>query len=159
MALKHKFIFSQFSKLRMWSKGIPSEISWEEPFLFSFNFIDVYFIYNIVLISSVRQSDSVIHTHTYMYVSLYIYLCPVTKLCLTLCNPMDCSWPGSSVHGISQTSILEWIAISFSMGIFPTQGSNSHLLLGRQIIYQWATREAHINSRGLPLSAKNRSFR
>ena len=34
--------------------------------------------------------------------------------CLTLCNPMDCSLPGSSVHGILQERILEWIAISSS---------------------------------------------
>ena len=34
--------------------------------------------------------------------------------CLTLCNPMDHSPPGSSVHGISQARILEWVAISFS---------------------------------------------
>ena len=32
----------------------------------------------------------------------------------TLCNPMDCSPPGSFVHGISQVGILEWVAISFS---------------------------------------------
>ena len=38
----------------------------------------------------------------------------VAKLCLTLCNPMNCSLPGSSVHGISQAKILEWVAISFS---------------------------------------------
>ena len=36
--------------------------------------------------------------------------------CLTLHSPMDCSPPGSSVHGISQTKILEWVAISFSRG-------------------------------------------
>ena len=36
------------------------------------------------------------------------------KLCLTLCDPVDCSPPGSSVHGIFQTRILEWIAISYS---------------------------------------------
>ena len=41
---------------------------------------------------------------------------------------MDCSLPGSSVHGISQESILEWAAISFSKGIFLTQGSNMGLL-------------------------------
>ena len=34
--------------------------------------------------------------------------------CLTLCNPVDCSHPGFSVHGISQASILEWVAISYS---------------------------------------------
>ena len=40
----------------------------------------------------------------------------VTQSCLTLCDPMDCSLPGSSVHGILQATILEWVAISFSRG-------------------------------------------
>ena len=38
----------------------------------------------------------------------------VSQLCLTLCEFMDCSLPGSSVHGILQARILEWVAISFS---------------------------------------------
>ena len=38
----------------------------------------------------------------------------VTQLCLTLCNSMNCSLPGTSIHGISQARILEWDAISFS---------------------------------------------
>ena len=46
----------------------------------------------------------------------------------TLGNPMNCSLPGSSVHGISQARILEWAAISSSKGIFLTQGSNPCLL-------------------------------
>ena len=46
--------------------------------------------------------------------------CPVFshQLCLTLCDPMDCSPPGSSVHGILQARILEWVAIPFSRGSF-----------------------------------------
>ena len=40
----------------------------------------------------------------------------VAQLCLTLCDPMDCSPPASSVHGIFQARILEWIAFSFSRG-------------------------------------------
>ena len=40
----------------------------------------------------------------------------VAQLCLTLWDPMDCSLPGSSVHGILQARILEWFAISFSKG-------------------------------------------
>ena len=40
----------------------------------------------------------------------------VAQSCLTLCGPMDCSLPGSSVHGIFQATVLEWIAISFSSG-------------------------------------------
>ena len=39
----------------------------------------------------------------------------VTQLCLTLCVPMDCSLPGSSVYGIFQARVLEWAPISFSM--------------------------------------------
>ena len=38
----------------------------------------------------------------------------VAQLHLTLCNPMDCSLPGTSVHEILQARILEWVAISFS---------------------------------------------
>ena len=40
----------------------------------------------------------------------------VVQLCLTLCDSMDCSWPGSSIHGILQERILEWVAISFCRG-------------------------------------------
>ena len=48
--------------------------------------------------------------------------------CLTLCNSMDCSLPGSSAHGILWAKTLEWVAISFSRGIFQIQGWNPHLL-------------------------------
>ena len=47
---------------------------------------------------------------------LSFYICLVTQSCPALCNPMDCSPPASSVHGISQASILEWVAIPFSRG-------------------------------------------
>ena len=40
----------------------------------------------------------------------------VAWLCPTLCDPMDCSLPGSSIHGTFQARILEWVAISFSRG-------------------------------------------
>jgi len=54
--------------------------------------------------------------------------CSVTQSCLILCDPMDCSLPGSSVHGILQARTLEWVAISSSRGILLTQGSKLHLL-------------------------------
>ena len=54
--------------------------------------------------------------------------CLVTRSCLTLCDPMDCSPTGSSVHRILQATILEWVAIPFSRGIFLTQGWNLGLL-------------------------------
>ena len=43
-------------------------------------------------------------------------VCSVVQSCLTLCDSMDCSLPGSSVHGISQARRPEWVAISFSRG-------------------------------------------
>ena len=59
----------------------------------------------------------------------------VAQSCPTLCNSVDCSLPGSSVLGIFQARILEWVAISFSKGIFPTQGLNVGLVHFRQIFY------------------------
>ena len=53
-------------------------------------------------------------------------VCSVAKSCPTLCDPMDCSLPGSPLHGIFQARILEWVAIP-SPGNFLTQGSNPHL--------------------------------
>ena len=64
---------------------------------------------------------------------------------LTLCDPVDCSPPDSSVHGILQTRILEWISMPSSRGVFRTQQSNPGvlwLLHWRQILYHWATGEA-----------------
>ena len=65
----------------------------------------------------------------------------VPQSCLTLCNPTDCSPPGSSVHEILQARILEWIAIPFLQRIFQTQGSNLGLLHCRQILYRLSHRE------------------
>ena len=62
----------------------------------------------------------------------------VLQTCPTLCDPMDCSLPGSSVLGILQARILEWVAIPF----FLTQGPNLGLLQCRQILYCLSTREA-----------------
>ena len=47
-----------------------------------------------------------------------LFCCSVTKSHLTLCDPMDCSPPGSSLHVISQVRILEWAAISFSKFVY-----------------------------------------
>ena len=59
----------------------------------------------------------------------------VIQSCLTLCNPEDCSPPGSSVHGILQARILEWFFHFLLQGIFPIQGSNPRLLHCGQILY------------------------
>ena len=52
----------------------------------------------------------------------------VSSIMSDSCDPMDDIPPGFSVHGIFQARILEWVAISYSKGIFLTQGSNPHVL-------------------------------
>ena len=70
----------------------------------------------------------------------------VAKLCPTLCDPMDCSPPGSSVHGISQARILEWVAIPFSgESSQPRDWTWVSCLAGRHFTV-WATREAQVIS-------------
>ena len=54
----------------------------------------------------------------------------------TLCDPMDYSLSDSSVHGIFQARVLEWITISFSRGFFPTQEQNPGLPHCRQMLYR-----------------------
>ena len=51
-----------------------------------------------------------------------------TRCRVRFCNPRDCSLPGSSVRGILQAIILEWVAVPSSRGIFQTQESNPHPL-------------------------------
>ena len=67
----------------------------------------------------------------------------VAQSCLTLCDPMDCSLPGSSVHGIFQASVLEWGAISFSRGSSPPRDWTwVSCIIGRCFTI-WATREVN----------------
>ena len=55
----------------------------------------------------------------------------VTQSCLTLCDPMDCSPPVSSVHGIFQVRILEWVAIPFPRGSSQTRNRTHVFCIGR----------------------------
>ena len=81
-----------------------------------------------------------LYTHTYtdeLKVGCAI-LCLVAQSCLTLCDPMDCSLPGSSVHGILQARIQEWVAITFSRGSSqPRDGTLVSYVscIGKQVLY------------------------
>ena len=57
-----------------------------------------------------------VHYQLCVCVCVCACMCSVIQSCLTLCDPMDCSPPGSSVHGIFLARILEWVAISYSRG-------------------------------------------
>ena len=72
----------------------------------------------------------------------------VDQSCLTLCDPMDCSLPGSSVHEIFQVRILEWVVISFSRGSSQPR-DQTHVpfasCIGRDILYRCVTWKAPYN--------------
>ena len=73
------------------------------------------------------------------------HLCMRAKSCLTLCDPMGCSLPGSSVHGIFQARILEWVAIYYSRRSSLPKGwiqVSCISCTGRQILYHCNTWEA-----------------
>ena len=72
----------------------------------------------------------------------YQVLCLVTQSCLTLCNPRDCSPPGSSVHGDSLGRNIGAGFHTLLQRIFPTQGSNPGLPHCRQILYH-LSHQAH----------------
>ena len=55
----------------------------------------------------------------YVIIHLGMCACPVTKSCLSLCDPMDCSPPGSSIQGTLQARTLEWVAMPSSRGSSP----------------------------------------
>ena len=88
--------------------------------------------------------------------SLLISTCMHAQLLshVWFCNPTDCSLPGSSVCGISQARILEWVAISFFRGSSRLR-DQSHVFCvsssGRQILYHWATWEAQKALNSTPL--------
>ena len=83
-----------------------------------------------------------LQTQAWAIYSLNRLLC-VCSVMSCVCNPMDCSPPGSSVHGISQARILEWVAISFSRGSSqPRDQTQISCLSCRWILYHYATWEA-----------------
>ena len=85
-----------------------------------------------------------IAVHAYIHSTSHYLLgqfSSVAQLCPTLCDPIDCSLPGSSVHGIFQAIVLEWIAISFSSGSsWPRDWTQVSRIADRRFTV-WATRE------------------
>ena len=76
-----------------------------------------------------------------MYVCVCVCVCVlVAQSCLTLCNPMDCSPQDSTVHGISQARILEWVAISFSRGSSQPRDWTWVSCIAAKFLTIWATK-------------------
>ena len=79
----------------------------------------------------------------YIWYSLnFVCVCVlVAQSCPTLCDPMDCSPPGFSVHGILQARILEWVVISFSRGSSQPRDRTQVSRISGRFFTVWATRE------------------
>ena len=77
----------------------------------------------------------------------------VAQACLTLCNPMHCSPPGSSVHGIFQARILEWVAISFSRESSHHRNRTQVSCIAGSFFTLWSTR-CFAHSPNLPSGKK-----
>ena len=71
---------------------------------------------------------------------------------MTLCHPIDCNLPGSSVHGIFQARVLEWVAISFSGGSSQPGDRTQVSCIAGRLFTLWATREAHLVRSGEEVS-------
>ena len=100
---------------------------------------------------ALSQFESFIIERSSVCVCVCVCVCVlVTQSCPTVCNPVDCSPLGSSVHGILQARILEGCHFLLQ-GIFPTQGLNSGLLHCWQILY-------HLSHQGSPLRDPRTSF-
>ena len=87
----------------------------------------------------------VIGTHSIHYSQMCVL---VAQSCLSLCNPVDCSSPGSSVHGIFQARILEWVAFPFSRGSSQPRDWTQVFIAGR-FFTVWVTREALMINRNI----------
>ena len=86
-----------------------------------------------------------IYIYIYIYIYLFIYstVCIVVQLCLTLCDSMDCSLPVSSVHGILQARILQWVVMPFSRVSSQPRDQTQVSCICRWILY-------HLSQQGKP---------
>ena len=82
----------------------------------------------------------------------------VAQSCLTLCDPMDSSLPGFSVHGILQARILEWVTISFSRGSSWPRDRTWVSHIGGRCFNLWATREASFMMGLVPLKEEEETW-
>ena len=105
------------------SPFLPVRSTWTWPWLWPQSHL-VFSLQNHLLFISLHESES-----------------EVAQSCPTLCDPMDCSQPGSSIHGIFQAKVLEWVAISFSRGSSrPMDRTWVSRVAGRCFTF-WATRD------------------
>ena len=89
------------------------------------------------LVTEQQQQKSILR-QTFNFMQICLFVVRLLSRVQLFCDPMDCSLSGSSVHGISQTRILEWVAISFTRGSSQLRDWTCVSCIGRWILYHWA---------------------
>ena len=97
-------------------------------------------IYNLYIYIYI-YTHTHIHTHTHTHTHTLSWCCSATKPRPTLCDPMDYSQTGSSVHGVLQAGILEGVTISFFREFSRSRDQTCISCIGRWILYHWAIQE------------------
>ena len=110
----------------------------------NYNMIDNYWAFGFSSFFKFFYKRSLVHIPSVLRACMHAIL---LQLCPTLCDPMDCSLPDSSVHGMDSPGKHTGVGChALLQGIFPTQGAYPSLLgllHHRQVLYHWATREAY----------------
>ena len=110
-------------------------------------------LFNLILFYLQMDMRRSLCNKNYLLFKRIVVAAAAQSLCPTVCDPMDCSTPGSSVHGIFQARIL--VGCHFLLqGIFLTQGLNPHLLcllIGKWILYHWS----HLEQKPMNFSLKH----
>ena len=99
---------------------------------------------------NVTESQKSGHTHKTSVTHCCAVLDLVAQSCPTLCNPMGCSPPGSSVHGVLQARMLEWVAVLFSRGSSQPRDQTQVSRIAGGFFTPWVTREAQEYWSGQP---------
>ena len=108
-------------------------------------FSSIFFLYFLFLLPLNTNFPTCAKRYEMQLSNYYVCVCVcvlVTQSYLTFCNSMDCSPPDSSVHGILQARILDWVAIPFSGGSSQPRDRTWVSCIAGRFFNVWATREA-----------------
>ena len=136
-----------FSSINILELHIPSVFFYSADLLWAGDTNDMWCLplpTNVWLWGGSEEGNLRPRKHRYLEMRMFAnptVTCVCVQSCLTLCDPMDYSRPVSSVHGIFQVRILEWVAISSSKGSSWSRDWTHISWIGRWIITHWITRD------------------
>ena len=135
---------SIFPSIRVFSNESVLGIRWPKYWSFSFSISPSSEYSGLISFSCLRlwNTKNEWFLHIYFLYLNYLLGGLVTKSCSTLCHPLNCSPPGSSVHRIYQARIQEWVAISDSRGSFQSRDLNRVSWTAGRFFTNWAVKEA-----------------